>query len=85
MNAVQDLRDFLPFLFQFGLPTSMEDEAKAEVVDAFPNPFVDEMRVQMDHPFTYRLFSMDGQEKESGSKKHIPRVTHDSSLVRIVW
>lgn len=63
----QDLRDFLPFLFQYGLPTSLEYEAQTNAVEAFPNPFLDEMSVQMDHPFTYRLFSLDGQEREAGT------------------
>lgn len=62
----QDLRDFAPFLFQYGLTTSLEEEQEMAGVKAFPNPFVEDMAIQSDQPFRYRLFSMDGQEVEAG-------------------
>lgn len=62
----QDLRDFAPFLFQYGLPTSLEEEQEMMGIKAFPNPFLEDMVIQSEQPFNYRLFSMDGQEVESG-------------------
>lgn len=62
----QDLRDFAPFLFQYGLPTSIEEQEQANTFQAFPNPFSEEMVVQSSQPFGYRLFSLNGQELERG-------------------
>lgn len=57
---------FLPFLFQYGLTTSLEDAQQAQAVNAFPNPFVDDLTIQSKEEFRYQLFSMDGQELEAG-------------------
>lgn len=62
----QDLRDFLPFLFQYGLTTSLYDEQQIHAIETFPNPFTENIRIKSKQPFQYHLFSMDGQEIESG-------------------
>jgi len=63
----QDLRDFLPFLFQYGLTTSLEDEQQAQAIQAYPNPFTESLMIQSNEAFHYQLFSMDGQEIEVGN------------------
>lgn len=66
----QDLRDFLPFLFQSDIATSWEDGLIGDDINIFPNPFVDEMVIRCNGPFSYHLFTMEGKEVEVGWGLH---------------
>ncbi|MBC7425760.1 MAG: T9SS type A sorting domain-containing protein, partial [Bacteroidia bacterium] len=70
----QDLRDFVPFLFQYGITTSLEENPQVEGIEAYPNPFTESMLIKSKLPFQYQLFSIDGEEIESGKGNNLQTI-----------